>query len=95
MTLASGEKRQGKVLEVQGSKAVVQVFEGTDGIDNRHTHCEFTGDVLKMAISEEMLGRAFNGSGKAIDGAPPSSPRSTWISKASPSTLRAVTTPRR
>ncbi|RLN31660.1 hypothetical protein BBJ28_00004610 [Nothophytophthora sp. Chile5] len=70
LTLASGEKRQGKVLEVQGSKAVVQVFEGTDGIDNRHTHCEFTGDVLKMAISEEMLGRAFNGSGKAIDGAP-------------------------
>lgn len=68
--MASGEKRQGKVLEVQGSKAVVQVFEGTDGIDNRHTHCEFTGDVLKMAISEEMLGRAFNGSGKAIDGAP-------------------------
>ncbi|RHY54180.1 hypothetical protein DYB34_003945 [Aphanomyces astaci] len=59
------------VLEVQGSKAVVQVFEGTDGIDNRHTHCEFTGDVLKMPISEEMLGRAFNGSGKAIDGGPP------------------------
>lgn len=70
LTLANGEKRQGKVLEVQGSKAVVQVFEGTDGIDNRHTHCEFTGDVLKMAISEEMLGRTFNGSGKAIDGAP-------------------------
>ncbi|RHY46105.1 hypothetical protein DYB30_012828, partial [Aphanomyces astaci] len=62
---------QGQVLEVQGSKAVVQVFEGTDGIDNRHTHCEFTGDVLKMPISEEMLGRAFNGSGKAIDGGPP------------------------
>ncbi|DAZ94711.1 TPA: hypothetical protein N0F65_012664 [Lagenidium giganteum] len=71
LTLANGEKRQGQVLEVQGSKAVVQVFEGTDGIDNRHTHCEFTGDVLKMPISEEMLGRAFNGSGKAIDGAPP------------------------
>ncbi|CAK4088830.1 unnamed protein product [Aphanomyces euteiches] len=71
LTLATGEVRQGQVLEVQGSKAVVQVFEGTDGIDNRHTHCEFTGDVLKMPISEEMLGRAFNGSGKAIDGAPP------------------------
>ncbi|GLD98447.1 hypothetical protein PINS_up007144 [Pythium insidiosum] len=71
ITLATGEKRQGQVLEVQGTKAVVQVFEGTDGIDNRNTHCEFTGDVLKMAISEEMLGRTFNGSGKAIDGAPP------------------------
>ena len=36
-----------------------------------HTTCEFTGDVLKMPISEEMLGRSFNGSGRPIDGAPP------------------------
>lgn len=49
---------------------MVQVFESTAGIDNRHTHCEFTGDVLRMPISEEMLGRAFDGSGKAIDSAP-------------------------
>jgi len=35
---------------------VEQVFEGTSGIDNTHTRCEFTGDVLKMPISEEMLG---------------------------------------
>jgi len=71
LTLANGEKRQGQVLEIAGSRAVVQVFEGTSGIDNRHTQCEFTGDVLKMPISEEMLGRAFNGSGKCIDNAPP------------------------
>jgi V-type H+-transporting ATPase subunit B len=71
LTLATGEKRQGQVLEIAGKKAVVQVFEGTSGIDNTHTHCEFTGDVLRMPISEEMLGRAFNGSGRAIDGAPP------------------------
>jgi V-type H+-transporting ATPase subunit B len=70
LTLGNGEQRRGQVLEINGSKAVVQVFEGTSGIDNRHTHCEFTGDVLRMPISEEMLGRAFNGSGKAIDGAP-------------------------
>jgi len=70
LTLGNGEKRQGQVLEIHGSRAVVQVFEGTSGIDNRHTHCEFTGDVLKMPISEEMLGRSFNGSGRAIDGAP-------------------------
>ena len=60
-----------QVLEIYGSRAVVQVFEGTSGIDNLKTTCEFTGDVLKMPISEEMLGRSFNGSGKAIDGAPP------------------------
>ena len=71
LTLANGEKRQGQVLEIYGTRAVVQVFEGTSGIDNRSCHAGFTGDVLKMPISEEMLGRAFNGSGKAIDKAPP------------------------
>lgn len=70
LTLGNGEKRKGQVLEVNGSKAVVQVFRGTEGVDARKTHCEFTGDVLKMPISEEMLGRAFNGSGTAIDNAP-------------------------
>jgi len=70
LRLKNGEERSGQVLEVAGGRAVVQVFEGTSDIDNRHTHCEFTGDVLKMPISEEMLGRSFNGSGKVIDGAP-------------------------
>lgn len=67
LTLGNGEKRQGQVLEINGKQAVVQVFEGTSGIDNTHTRCEFTGDVLKMPISEEMLGRTFNGSGKPMD----------------------------
>lgn len=71
LTLGDGEKRAGQVLEIAGKKAVVQVFEGTDGIDNTATHVEFTGDVLRMPISEEMLGRAFNGSGKPKDGGPP------------------------
>ena len=48
----------------------MQVFEGTSDIDNRKTRCEFTGDVLKMGVSEEMLGRSFNGSGKVIDSSP-------------------------
>jgi V-type H+-transporting ATPase subunit B len=38
LTLGNGEVRQGQVLEIKGSKAVVQVFEGTQDIDNRHTH---------------------------------------------------------
>jgi hypothetical protein len=70
VTLGNGEKRSGQILEVAGNKAVVQIFEGTSGIDVRSTNCKFTGDVLKMPISEEMLGRTFNGSGKEIDGAP-------------------------
>ena len=55
------------MLEVTGSKAVVQVFEGTSGIDAQKTTCEFTGDILRTPVSEDMLGRIFNGSGKAID----------------------------
>ncbi len=70
LTLADGERRTGQVLEIAGQKAVVQVFEGTDGIDNTYTHLEFKGDVLRMPISEEMLGRTFSGSGKPKDGGP-------------------------
>eukprot|EP00808_Paulinella_micropora_P031645 g73354.t1 len=67
VTLGNGEVRTGQVLEIHGSRAVVQIFEGTAGIDNTRTRCDFTGDVLKMPISEEMLGRSFDGSGRPID----------------------------
>lgn len=62
--------RKGQVLEINGKRAVVQIFEGTQDIDVMNTYVEFTGDVLKMPISEEMLGRTFNGSGNPIDGGP-------------------------
>lgn len=57
-------------MEIAGSKAVVQVFEGTSGVDVKSTHVEFTGDTLKMPVSEDMLGRVFNGSGVPIDKGP-------------------------
>lgn len=69
--LGDGSMRKGQVLEIAGTRAVVQIFEGTQGIDNKSTHVEFTGDVLRMPISEEMLGRSFNGSGVPIDNGPP------------------------
>lgn len=47
------------------------MFEGTSGIDAKHTRCEFTGDILRMPVTEDMLGRVFNGSGKPIDKGPP------------------------
>ena len=47
-----------------------QVFEGTSGIDAKKTTCEFTGDILRTPVSEDMLGRIFNGSGKPIDKGP-------------------------
>ncbi|NWW40488.1 VATB1 ATPase, partial [Panurus biarmicus] len=49
----------------------VQVFEGTSGIDAKATTCEFTGDILRTPVSEDMLGRVFNGSAKPIDSGPP------------------------
>ncbi|CEF65106.1 V-type proton ATPase subunit B, kidney [Strongyloides ratti] len=70
LTLADGTKRMGQVLEVTKTKAIVQVFEGTSGIDAKNTVCEFTGDILRMPVSEDMLGRIFNGSGKPIDKGP-------------------------
>ena len=70
LTLGDGSKRRGQVLEISGKKAVVQVFEGTSGIDAKNTRCEFTGDILRIAVSEDMLGRTFNGSGKPIDKGP-------------------------
>lgn len=69
--LGDGTIRRGQVLEVDGNRAVVQVFEGTSGVDNRKTTLEFTGEVLKTPVSRDMLGRIFNGSGRPIDGGPP------------------------
>uniref|UniRef100_A0A8B9IN13 Vacuolar proton pump subunit B n=1 Tax=Anser cygnoides TaxID=8845 RepID=A0A8B9IN13_ANSCY len=56
-TLPNGTSRSGQVLEVVGSKAIVQVFEGTSGIDAKKTSCEFTGDILRTPVSEDMLGK--------------------------------------
>ncbi|KII61700.1 V-type proton ATPase subunit B [Thelohanellus kitauei] len=71
LTLPDGTVRSGQVLETSGQKAVVQVFEGTSGIDAKLTTCEFSGDILRSPVSEDMLGRIFNGSGKPIDNGPP------------------------
>merc|ERR1719326_2041439 len=68
--LGDGRVRQGQILEVNKKKAIVQVFEGTSDIDNKNCHIEFTGDTLKMPISDDLMGRAFNGSGKPIDKGP-------------------------
>jgi V-type H+-transporting ATPase subunit B len=57
-------------LTCQIFQLILQVFEGTHGVDAKATHVEFTGDTLKIPVSEDMLGRIFNGSGKAIDKGP-------------------------
>ncbi len=69
--LASGEKRRGRVLDVAHGIAVVQVFEGTTGITATGTKVRFLGKPLELPVSEDMLGRIFNGLGEPIDGGPP------------------------
>src|SRR6267378_4340 len=66
----SGEERRGQVLEIGGGVAVVQVFEGTTGLDVGKTRVRFTGETVKLAVSNDMLGRIFDGSGRPIDGGP-------------------------
>ncbi|KAH7269519.1 P-loop containing nucleoside triphosphate hydrolase protein [Fusarium redolens] len=70
LTLPDGTERSGQVLEARGDRAVVQVFEGTSGIDVKKTKVQFTGQSLKIGVSEDMLGRIFDGSGRAIDKGP-------------------------
>ena len=65
-----GEKRTGQVLEARDNLAVVQVFEGTTGLNTNQTKVRFTGETAKIGVSMEMLGRIFNGAGKPIDGGP-------------------------
>src|SRR2546427_249336 len=66
----SGEERRGQVLEVGGGVAVVQIFEGTSGLDVSATTVRFTGETVKLPVSQDMLGRIFDGSGRPTDGGP-------------------------
>ena len=68
--LQTGEKRRGKVLEVNGSKAMVQLFEGSTGINLKRTKAKFLGRPLELGVSEDMLGRIFDGMGNPNDGGP-------------------------
>jgi V/A-type H+-transporting ATPase subunit B len=68
--LPNGEERSGQVLEISKKMAVVQVFEGTSGIDNSQTRVRFTGETLRIDVSQDMLGRIFNGVGKPRDRGP-------------------------
>ncbi len=71
ITLPSGERRRGKVIELERDTALVQVFEGTGGIDVPLTGVSFTGRGVELPVSDDILGRIFNGMGKPVDGGPP------------------------
>ena len=69
--LSDGSARNGKVLEVSGDTAVVQVYEGTAGIDLDIASVRFRGEVARMDVSTDLLGRVLNGAGRPIDGGAP------------------------
>ncbi|UJG42498.1 MAG: V-type ATP synthase subunit B [Candidatus Heimdallarchaeum endolithica] len=66
-----GEKRNGQVLEVSQNLAVVQVFEGTRGLETDKTRVRFLGRTMEFGVSHEILGRVFSGRGITIDGGGP------------------------
>ena len=68
--LADGSRRRCQVLEVNGNKAVVQLFEPSAGINLRDSKIRFLGHPLELGVSADMLGRVFNGMGQPIDGGP-------------------------
>jgi len=74
----SGEERRGQVLEVTDRFAVIQVFEGTEGLSLDKTAVKFTGETIKLPVSGDLLGRIFNGRGDPIDGGPQIVPEDYW-----------------
>lgn len=66
--LANGEKRRCKVLEINGGDALVQLFESGTGINLESSKVRFLGKSMELGVSEDMLGRVFDGLGRPIDG---------------------------
>ncbi len=70
LELESGEKRRCKVLEIDGGNALVQLFEPSTGINLDTSKVRFLGRPMELGVSEDMLGRVFDGLGRPIDGGP-------------------------
>ena len=68
--LANGETRRCKVLEIDGPNALVQLFEASTGINLSNSKVRFLGRSMELGVSEDMLGRVFDGLGRTIDGGP-------------------------
>ncbi|MFC1677472.1 V-type ATP synthase subunit B [Planctomycetota bacterium] len=68
--LGDGSLRHGQVLQVEKDKVLIQVFEGTEGIDVKDSTVRFLGKPLELGLSPDILGRVFNGLGEPKDGGP-------------------------
>lgn len=70
ITLANGELRRGQVLEIDEDKALVQLFESTIGVGTQGSKAKFLGRGIEFGLSEEIMGRVFDGFGRPIDDGP-------------------------
>jgi len=68
--LHTGEKRRGRVLEINEDKAMIQLFEGSGGINLKNTSVRFLGKPLELGVSPDMIGRVFDGLGRPKDNGP-------------------------
>ena len=66
--LENGTERDGRIVQIDGDRAVIQVFEGTNGISLDNTRTRLMGHPVEMPLSPELLGRIFDGAGRPIDG---------------------------
>lgn len=68
ITMDDGSRRTGRIVQIEGDKAIIQVFEGTRGISLTNTHTRLQGRPMELPLSREVLGRIFDGAGRPIDG---------------------------
>lgn len=71
ITVEGNHHKLGRIVEIDEDKAVIQVFEGTEEMSLKNTHTKLTGHPMQIALSEDILGRVFNGIGEPIDGLEP------------------------
>lgn len=71
LTVEGNHHKLGRIVEINEDKAVIQVFEGTEEMSLKNTHTKLTGHPMQIALSEDILGRVFNGIGEPIDGLEP------------------------
>ncbi|RLG56981.1 MAG: V-type ATP synthase subunit B [Hadesarchaea archaeon] len=70
ITTPDGEIKHGQVLDAYEDRAIIQVYEGTSGVDTFRTRVRFTGETVKFGVGLELLGRVFDGKGEPVDGGP-------------------------
>ena len=73
-TINGTERKMGRIIAAYEDKALIQVFEGTEGMSLKNTRTHLTGHPMEIALSDEILGRTFDGVGNPIDGLGPIDP---------------------